>query len=214
MVKAVQGRILWDKDNPGNDVALCRSYDFLHPDGGVENPPSQACARQAMGTNKKQILMPVCPKAKWNGKERPECGETFNLLCILIDDELPFWITLHGTSIQPVRRYLSAIAIRRYPLWQFQTVLSTEVQTNDRGKYFIAKFDGPTPISEELEGEIVPIVIGLKDADVKRTFDAEEAALNEDGDGAEGAPGPDPQGHTGAVPAEPDWLKETAPPEK
>jgi hypothetical protein len=204
-VKAVQGRILWDKDNPGNEKAICRSYDFLRPDVSIEVPPSDICARYVMGTNKKQILKPVCPNAQWVDNERPACGEVFNLLGIWLEEMLPFWMTLHGTSIQPVRKFLSAIALRRCPLWQFDTMLFTEEQKGDRGKYYIARFASPKPITKELEAEIVDMVLGLKDADVKRTVEAEEAAMDEAGE-TNGPPAFDPDDPGPEAP--PDWMDE------
>lgn len=218
VIKATQGRILWDKKNPGNDKALCRSYDFMKPDSSIERPPSPICARHVMGTNKKQILKTVCPKGQWHGEEPPECSETFNLLCLLVDDFLPFWITLHGTSIQPVRRYLSAIALRRCPLWQYEATLSTEQQINDKGKFFVARFSSTRPISKELEAQIAEIVAGLKDADIKRTFEAEEEAMEGEDGTPQGEPpttewGPDLDGAdvgAGEVNEMPDWMTEEA----
>ena len=181
VVKATQGRVLWDKKNPGNDEALCRSYDFLNPDtASIPVPPSPTCARRVVGARGKQSTKNVCPMAQWNGKEPPECSETFNLLCLLTDDLLPFWITLHGTSIQPVRRYLSAIALRRCPLWLYETVLSAEQTINDRGKFYVAKFSDTKPISKEDEARLGPVVAGLKDADIRRTVESEEDAMDED----------------------------------
>lgn len=208
-VKAVQGRILWDKKNRTNDKALCRSYDFLHPDASIENPPSPVCAKFVQGTSKKQVLKTLCPKGQWNGEERPECSETFNLLCLLAEDYLPFWITFHGTSIQPVRRYLSAIALRRCALWQYQTVLSTDEQIGDAGKYFTARFTPPKPIAKEMEAEIAGIVAGLMDADIKRTFEAEEAAMDSEGGSCPDGPPEDEPGYAEKLEADARaWIDE------
>jgi hypothetical protein len=112
VIKCVQGRVWWDKTNPSSEQALCRSFDFYRPDASIESPPSSLCAKKVPGARGGEVIKVLCPKAAWGeNKERPDCGETFNLLCILTDDQLPFWISLRGTSIAPVKKYLSAIAI-------------------------------------------------------------------------------------------------------
>jgi len=208
IVKAMQGRVLWDHDNAGNEKPLCRSSDYLHPDSSIENPPSPECARQVTSTTKKTMLKPICPNAGWNGNEKPACGETWNLLCIQKDEFLPFWLSLAGTSIAPVRRYLSAIALRRCPLWQFETVISTDEQKGDRGRYFVVKFESPKPIPRELEEQLIPMVAELKNADIKRTFDAEEELQAEGADGGNGGgAGGQSHGTAKAAPEEPGWMK-------
>jgi len=210
IVKAMQGRVLWDHDNAGNEKPLCRSSDYLHPDSSIENPPSPECARQVTSTTKKTMLKPICPNAGWNGNEKPACGETWNLLCIQKDEFLPFWLSLAGTSIAPVRRYLSAIALRRCPLWQFETVISTDEQKGDRGRYFVVKFESPKPIPRELEEQLIPMVAELKNADIKRTFDAEEELQSAGGEGGNGGTGGNGEAgwQTGSPPPEqPGWMK-------
>lgn len=206
IVKAMQGRVMWDQSNPGNEKPLCRSSDFLHPDSSIENPPSPECVRQVTNTMKKTMLKPVCPNAGWNGTEKPACGETWNLLCIQKDEFLPFWLSVTGTSIAPVRRYLSAIALRRCPLWQFETVITTEEQKGDRGRYFVLKFVSPKPIARELEEQLIPMVAELKNADIKRTFDAEEELRADGADGGNGGGGEAQSAGTSA-PEEPGWMK-------
>jgi len=210
IVKAMQGRVLWDHDNAGNEKPLCRSSDYLHPDSSIENPPSPECSRQVTSTTKKTMLKPICSNAGWNGNEKPACGETWNLLCIQKDEFLPFWLSLAGTSIAPVRRYLSAIALRRCPLWQFETVISTDEQKGDRGRYFVVKFESPKPIPRELEEQLIPMVAELKNADIKRTFDAEEELQSAGGEGGNGGTGGNGEAgwQTGSPPPEqPGWMK-------
>lgn len=209
IVKAMQGRVLWDHDNAGNEKPLCRSADYFRPDSSIENPPSPECVRQVTSTTKKTMLKPVCPNAGWNGSEKPACGETWNLLCIQKDEFLPFWLSLAGTSIAPVRRYLSAIALRRCPLWQFETVISTDEQKGDRGRYFVVKFESPKPITRELEEQLIPMVAELKNADIKRTFDAEEELRADEGADGGNSGGVSGQSHgtATAAPEEPGWMK-------
>ena len=198
VIKANQGRVLWNPDDDAEEDVLCRSYDYLKPDDSIKSPPSPICAKFVPGRGGKQILKQVCPMSIW-GKdgERPECDSTYNLLCISVDELLPFWITLSGTSIKPVKRYLSAIALRRVPLWQYSTNLSTKEQPGKKGKYYVAEFLSPKPISPELEQDITGMVISLKDADIKRTFEEEEAQADGSEEGGNGSGGTEPP---------PDWV--------
>jgi hypothetical protein len=203
VVKATQGRIWWEEG--GGDKVLCRSYDFLHPDPAIESPPSEICARRVPVVGGKKALKPVCPKSMWGaGKERPACDETFNLLCIMTDGMLPFWVTLAGMQIKPVRNYLSAVAIRRLPLWQFETTLGLTLTTNTKGKFYVARFSSPKPISREFEQEILPVVMSIKDADIARTFAEEEAAAEGDLD-TTGMPPTYEEGES--LPEQPEWMR-------
>lgn len=51
-------------------------------------------------------------------------------------------------------------------------------RSGDAGKYFTARFTPSKPIAKETEAEIAGIVAGLMDAYIKRTFEAEEAAMD------------------------------------
>jgi|GEM_PF-1063171 len=203
VIKAMRGRVLWNRADQGSDKPLCRSADFMHPDSSIDNPPSPVCVKQLMNGGK-TMLNPVCVNAGWNGNTRPACDETWNLLCVQKDDFLPFWISCSGTSIRPVKKYLSAIALRRCPLWQFSTTITTEENKGDRGRYYSLKFVSPTPITKELEADLIPMVTQLRDADIKRTFDVEEEmkdAEGEDGNGGNGGVA------SNSLPEKPGWMK-------
>jgi hypothetical protein len=196
VIKAIQGRTMWDPD-PKSDEVLCRSYDFLTPDSSIEKPYSPTCAKKITNLRKQEMISPVCDQAKWHGDEKPACAENYNLLCLQAEDMLPFWITLHGASINVVRKYLSAIALRRCRLFQWQTDLSTEVRTEPQ-KHYVAKFSTPLPVPADLAGQVVSTImdLNLTTVDIRRTFEAEEAA-------AEGGEGADEQGE---APQAPGWV--------
>jgi hypothetical protein len=199
VVKAIQGRILWDPDLT-KEKALCRSYDFMTPDPSIENPFSSACAKRVKNLRGQDILTPACDQAKWIGEKKPECSETYNLLCLQAEDFLPFWISLAGASIAPVKKYLSAIALRRSRLFQWETILATEQRTEPK-RHYVAAFSTPRPLDADRANQVAQTIVDLQLAsiDIRRTFEAEEAAA------AEGnAPHPD----TGGTPAPdaPSWL--------
>ena len=104
LIKALQGRTLWDPA-PGSDIVLCRSYDFLKPDSSIEKPYSDYCAKKTKNLKGQDVLSLVCDYAKWHGVKKSECAENYNLLCLQSEDLLPFWITMHGGSIKPIRKY-------------------------------------------------------------------------------------------------------------
>lgn len=195
VVKAIQGRIMWHPD-PEIEEVLCRSYDFLKPDSSIEKPYSPECAKRIVNLKRQEVMTVLCPRAKWNGDKKPECSETYNLLCLQAEDFLPFWITFHGASISAVRKYLSAIALRRCKLFQWQTDLSSELKLEPK-KHYIAKFSTPKPVSRENAEQVARTImeLSLTEADIRRTMEAEEAAQEGTADGDGGAP-----------PEAPDWV--------
>lgn len=180
VVKIHKGRIMWDKDNPSKEEPLCRSYDYMTPDPEIKDPPSPLCAKMVKTRTGKDVPVQVCKMGSWEkeGDQRPPCGTVYNLLCISLEDGLPFWITLHGASIKAVKSYASSVMLRRKPFWVMQTTLTLALKTEPH-RHYIAQFSMPKAISPEMEEEIIPQVEALKDADVRRTFEAEEAAAME-----------------------------------
>ena len=200
VVKAIQDRTLWSPD-PKSETVLCRSYDFLKPDSSVEKPCSAACAKKITNLRKQEVLTVLCDQARWHGDKKPECSENFNLLCLQAEDLLPFWITMHGTSILPVRKYLSAIALRQSRLFQWQTDLSSEMKT-EPAKHYVAKFSAPKPVTSEQSQQVMQTILelGLMDIDIRRTIEAEDTMMGgpasvaaEEGDNA--------------PPPAPDWVQ-------
>ncbi|MGO9372703.1 MAG: hypothetical protein ACLQBD_11465 [Syntrophobacteraceae bacterium] len=199
VVKAFQGRTFWDPD-PKSDKVLCRSYDFMNPDPAIEKPYNDVCAVHTTNAKNQKVLKVLCPEGQWKGathQEKPSCGEIINLLCIQSEDLLPFWISMSGASLRPVRNYVSAIALRRQALWVWKTVLSLEKRI-EPNKHYVAKFSPPRPVEKDMFEMINATIIdlNLKDADIKKTFEAEEAA-GADGNG---------DGTGEGQPDAPDWL--------
>lgn len=206
VIKAIQGRIMWDPD-PASEEVLCRSYDFLTPDPAIENPYNSLCVKRVRNLRGQEILTPVCDQAKWRknakGEDvRPDCNETYNLLCLQSEDFLPFWVTLGGASISPVKKYLSAIALRRSRLFAWETVLSTEEHKQPH-RHYTASFSTPRPLDSDRAAIVIQTIIDLQlnSIDIKRTFEAEEAAAAESAS-TEGA-GDTPE----QTPGRPSWME-------
>jgi hypothetical protein len=66
-----------------------------------------------------------------------------------------------------------------------------EERTNN-GRHYVANFSSPKAISKEIEQNMTPIVIGLRDADLRRTIEAEEMPGANDDPIPEGMPEDDP----------------------
>ena len=110
---------------------VCRSSDGLNPSDDVESPVNKVCGTKDAGKR----FEPVCPNAQWKEKsERPACDEVINLLCINRDDDVPFFISLHGMQLKPVRAYLSAIGLRKRSLCEYQATFDLEGDIEPQGK--------------------------------------------------------------------------------
>jgi len=195
-VKAEAGRVLWDRDGGGQEP-ICKSNDGFFPAEDVTEPVCSACLEVVKLKGGREMSRPVCPKAQWGEDHaRPECDATYNLLCLNAEDDLPFWLTLSGTSISAFRRFVSAIHLRRRKLFEYEVEISLDQKAGDKGKYFVAKFSAPKQVSREFLRHIIEIVQNLRHETVARTFEAEFAAGvavseadSEEAAGAESMPG-------------------------
>lgn len=208
LIKVEPGRVWWNKDDPGSELPLCRSYDGWDPDPAIENPPSDHCCIPKIVGGKK-MKTDVCPQAAWGSDHTPPvCGETFSLLFIDLDDLLPFWLVASSTSIGAVKKYVSSIGLRKRKLPEFKTVLSLE-EERKKGRYFVLKFAPAVPLTPDDVTKLNDLVQTYRTETVKRTFDAEMSTKDvaTDGDTMDAA--------TGKTTAEvPDWMKKEMDAEK
>lgn len=132
---ASKGRVLWGEDI--DQDPLCRSSNGLVPSENVENPVSEICGIKENGKR----FDPTCENALWGvDRERPMCNETINLLCIGKNDLVPFFISLHGTQMKPVRAFLSAVGLRRRSLYEYSATLKLKETTTARGNFTPSNF--------------------------------------------------------------------------
>jgi hypothetical protein len=93
VLAATKGRVCWGENI--EDDPVCRSSNGLQPSEEVENPVNPVCGTKENGKR----FEPVCPNAIWQDhNQRPVCDEVINLLCLSRDDQVPFFISLHGCS--------------------------------------------------------------------------------------------------------------------
>jgi len=122
LLKMTKSRVYWPKGKLDADP-ICASDDARVPRPGMD-APAATCAE--------------CPFAQWGDDgSPPECSLTYNFLAVDIDDEdTPFIISLHGTSVKHARAVLSAFVLKRKPLWSRPVVISTVRVTNDKGTFY------------------------------------------------------------------------------
>jgi hypothetical protein len=122
-LKVMKGRIYFAEDG-ADRKAVCGSSDRVKPSPRFDPPMAPACAE--------------CTSSRWNGKEPPECSETYNLLGVTVESGLPFWWSVKSTAIAPTRRFLSAVALRAHlgkNLFDAQVLLKSQLVTLPGKKY-------------------------------------------------------------------------------
>lgn len=168
-----KGMVLFAEGNEAR--ALCRSRDALEPDPAIEDPVSEVCA-----VMQGQRLVPLCEKAKFVGSQPPECRLTYNVLGLRLDSPHPepFLISLYGTSLRPVRLFLSICRQRRRHLFDVRTTLRLSEVTNTKGRFYVVSFEE----IEDMEplGAFSQLFEELSSYDPTTTFEAEEAANSDE----------------------------------
>ena len=120
-------------------------------------------------------LEPVCPNALWRDKnERPLCNRVINMLCVSKDDQVPFFISLHGTQLKPVWAFLSALGLRKKSLYEFQATLSLKEKSNGKGKFFVIQFAELKENTPEEKEVFRAMFFQFAGHTIDQTFDAEK----------------------------------------
>ncbi len=122
-LKVMKGRIYFAEDG-ADRKAVCGSSDRVKPSPRFQPPMAPACAE--------------CSSARWNGKEPPDCSETYNLLGVTVETGLPFWWSVKSTAIAPTKRFLSAIALRAHTgknLFDAQVSMKAQLVTSPGKKF-------------------------------------------------------------------------------
>lgn len=138
-----------------------------------------------------------CPFAQWgsarSGTGRGQaCRVAHNLLCYDLDEDGwgPFILRVTGTSIAPLRRYITAQRFRRQraPSYALETIITAEDRTFEAGQAFVMKF---TP-GKTLPPEVADLVrqVALRYAGVEVPAEGEEEGEVVE-DGSEPAGGED-----------------------
>lgn len=97
IMKMRKGRVFF---KPGEKISsdsepLCRSSDGVKPEANVKARQSQQCNG--------------CPRSKWIGDTPPPCKEKIELVVSKTDNQMPYYMSVGGKSISPIRKTLEAI---------------------------------------------------------------------------------------------------------
>lgn len=149
---------------------ICASRDGRVPRSDIAQPANTVCEG--------------CPYAQW-GQDgaKPACAAGYTFLMLDADeDDAPFMVTFAGTAIKAARKLISAVALKKRPLYTFFLTMTTEMQQDNRGKWYAPKFqigDNPGDI-----GRYVELYAGYKavvlDADEEAVTEAVDAEAGEE----------------------------------
>jgi len=173
LLAAKTGRVMWNPKDLKSDP-ICKSNDGIHPADIIEKPISQVCGLKAPGVK----ILATCPKAGWtknfNGiDERPECNETKTLLAVNLADDCPFFLSLHGVQLKPIKSFLSGfIAKKKSPL-EFKARMSLREQTNGKGIFYVIVFSNVEENSEADKEKYKAMFYQLSGYNLEKTYDAE-----------------------------------------
>jgi hypothetical protein len=94
-----------------------RSYFAASYDEGGEGPPecSSMFGKQGIGVPGNRCI--ACPKAQFQGDERPECRERRTLYVLFPGDMLPRILSIPPTSMREWDRFYSKLKKMRIPCW-------------------------------------------------------------------------------------------------
>jgi hypothetical protein len=182
-----KGMVLWSQTQ-GEDP-LCKSDNGIVPSPDLEQPYCTECHRR-VGNR----LIPVCNYAKWSVRESrrepPQCSKTYTLMCLdLGRDEAPFLVSLHGTSVKPVRALLSKIWTTNRPLYAFACTLGLDEILGAKGKYYVLRVSSVTQVDKADLPRYSTIYNSLKTMDLQASFDADKAGEAPEGAGDGGSGG-------------------------
>ncbi len=140
-LKSSWGRLYFDRDA---GMLICRSVDRIQPSPSVEEPPASVCA--------------ACPYSKWENNQPPKCREVLNNILLMgsqlaedfrIEDFSPCLMTIAGTSIKPMKAFVSGLVAKRKPIYSVVSQLSLEKRTGTVGKYYVLKISTVRELTPE-----------------------------------------------------------------
>jgi len=181
-----KGMVLWSQTQ-GEDP-LCKSNDGFRPAEDVTEPMCEECHRR-VGNR----LVPVCEYARWTEDSKPSCRKTYTLICLDLEhDEMPFYLTLHGTSVRPVRALLSKIWTTRKPLFGFSVTIGLDRVTNSKGVFYVLRTSSIAQVPEAALDRYRVAHHSLRSLDLPSSHDEEtggsEVGSNDPGDPGAGVP--------------------------
>lgn len=151
LLKAHKGRVWFEEME---DKPSCGSDNGLVPASRFGNPPSPTCV--TMGPRGEEA---VCEYAEWgyrsNGKAKPPaCSGTWNLLMLDLDEMMPFWISLKGTSYKSTKTLFTNLKLIAQRSGRNEVCCGEFTMGLDRMEkprvYFIVRFTGFKVLEDDL----------------------------------------------------------------
>jgi len=169
-----RGRLLY---RDGDDKPACKSDDGLVPSQYIDEPCYDTCAK--MISNR---LTAVCSEATWDKDGTPPaCQATYDLFALNLDqDESPFILTLKGKNYRSGKRLISYFSLRRRSPYSTSLRLKTTKEKNQYGTFFVTEFSNYELVKPT--DKYRQHFLGLRNYDVQKTYDVEDAAAMEDND--------------------------------
>ncbi|MDF2841725.1 MAG: 57, gp57 [Herbinix sp.] len=184
-----KSRVMWPAQFKRGDKPLCRSFDGKEKTEGCGDGVCSSCQYSQW------------PKDDSKGKDnKPPC--TMGYVWLAMDSENhPFRLSAQGSSVSPTKDFLNAIApkLRRgkkqLGIFIFKMALTTEKLSNDKGTYYVLKYNEPIgtidpadyKTVEEMSDSLRAIFLQAIDKDTA-TMDAADYG---DGDAASDGAAPD-----------------------
>lgn len=164
---------------PGGDLTadpLCRSNDGIRPVLNVLQPQANECGN--------------CSRGSWddygsNGRI-PDCKEKMTLLFIDRNSGLPYYITVGGKSLAPMKKlkkilnkygFMARSKGENIGIYDFATKIRPIAVKGPKGSYYILMFEPPVRVREADLGKYGPIYQQL----VQRRNSAAPATSQPDG---------------------------------
>lgn len=119
LMKVTKTRVMWPVAFSRGDKPECRSEDGKHKANGI-------------GTG----VCDTCPYGKWDGR----CKTSYTFLGV-DDNSEPFMINIKGSSIKPLKKFLTRILMKDLPLFAYKVVISAKEERNDKGRFWVTYID-------------------------------------------------------------------------
>lgn len=155
MIKLSKSRILFPEKYKRDNDPLCRSHNFRTPADDIPGQAPMATSCELIPGEKKRH---ICKYANWTTDEKdkavpPRCQETWNLLIVDLDSYMPMWFSVKSTALKPLRKIVSAISMisqaKRLPMWHLGFDMTTYMETNDSGKFYVPQFSGLSALAAD-----------------------------------------------------------------
>lgn len=151
-------RVLFPPGGDLNQEPLCRSSNGITPALNVIQPQASSCSTCAQSDWSNYV--------KGSGQGMPGCKEKMRLLFIDRETQLPYYLTVGGRSIQPMRSFkrtldkyyqIAKAKSEALNIYDFTTTIKALPIKGPKGSYFVATFDPPKRVRAEDLGKFGPL---------------------------------------------------------